>query len=303
MTSPLPRRDSATADSTELSFAGSTDCTTDCRFWNTVLTSTVTLRECSTAPGFSGSELAPAVGTIRSTYLAPKAVLDLISASTLLGRYSNVARIDLQLQLRQVGPTRICLGADGFDFADLDAAQLDLGAVLHDQPGPVGHQRERNGGSQRAGEQQGGQRAYRDDDHHQHRRPPDGIDLAPPRRVGHARHPDRWKLPDCPYTDSVMVSRMKTPAVIDSAHRAADRLADAGRATGHGVAVVGVNRHHGGGHRQRLDERPQQVGRLQEGVEVVVVDASRLPVDDRRAEPGRQERHQNGDSVDRVRPR
>ena len=29
------------------------------------------------------------------------------------------------------------------------------------------------------------------------------------------RHPDRWKLPDCPYTDSVMVNRMKTPAVID----------------------------------------------------------------------------------------
>ena len=30
-----------------------------------------------------------------------------------------------------------------------------------------------------------------------------------------ARHPDRWKLPDCPYTDSVMVNRMKTPAVIE----------------------------------------------------------------------------------------
>ena len=22
----------------------------------------------------------------------------------------------------------------------------------------------------------------------------------------HCRHPDRWKLPDCPYTDSVMVN-------------------------------------------------------------------------------------------------
>ena len=28
-------------------------------------------------------------------------------------------------------------------------------------------------------------------------------------------HPDRWKLPVCPSTDSVMVNRMKTPAVID----------------------------------------------------------------------------------------
>ena len=51
-----------------------------------MLTSTVTLRERSTAPGFSGSALAPSEGTMRSTYFAPKAVLDLISASTLLGR-------------------------------------------------------------------------------------------------------------------------------------------------------------------------------------------------------------------------
>src|SRR5882757_3288431 len=88
MRSPLPRTDSATADSTEFSFAGSMDWTTDCRFWNTVLTSTVTLRECSTAPGASGLELPPA-GTIRSTYFAPNAVPDLISASTSLGRYWN----------------------------------------------------------------------------------------------------------------------------------------------------------------------------------------------------------------------
>ena len=85
MTSPLPRTDSATADRIEFSFAGSTDWTTDCRFSNTVLTSTVTLRERTTDPGLSRSGLASA-GTIRSTYLAPNAVLDLISASRLLGR-------------------------------------------------------------------------------------------------------------------------------------------------------------------------------------------------------------------------
>src|SRR6476620_8066729 len=86
MTSPLPRTDSATADRIALSFAGSMDATTPCRLWNTVLTSTVTLRECTTEPGLSRWGLA-FVGTIRSTYLAPNAVLDLISASRLLGRY------------------------------------------------------------------------------------------------------------------------------------------------------------------------------------------------------------------------
>jgi hypothetical protein len=44
------------------------------------------------------------------------------------------------------------------------------------------------------------------------------IGSIPPRRgrswlIG--GQPDRWKLPDCPYTDSVMVKRMKTPAVIE----------------------------------------------------------------------------------------
>src|SRR6476646_11251532 len=87
MRSPLPRTDSATADGTAFSFAESTEWTTDCRFSNTVLTLTVTLRECSTAPGLRDSELAPSGGTMRSTYLAPNAVLDLISASTLLGRF------------------------------------------------------------------------------------------------------------------------------------------------------------------------------------------------------------------------
>src|SRR3981081_1627648 len=88
MRSPLPRTDSATADSTAFSFAGSMEWTTDCRFSNTVLTSTVTLRECNTAPDANGFGLGLS-GTMRSTYLAPNAVLDVISASTLLGRYWN----------------------------------------------------------------------------------------------------------------------------------------------------------------------------------------------------------------------
>ena len=60
--------------------------TTDCRFSKTVFTSTVTLRECKIAPGLSAVALGCS-GTIKSTYLDPKAVVDLISASRLLGRY------------------------------------------------------------------------------------------------------------------------------------------------------------------------------------------------------------------------
>ena len=86
--SPLPRNDCAKADKIAFSFAGSRAATTDCRFSKTVLTSTVTLRECSTAPGFSAVGLGWS-GTIRSTYLDPNAVVDLISASRLLGRYLN----------------------------------------------------------------------------------------------------------------------------------------------------------------------------------------------------------------------
>src|SRR3977135_4062664 len=86
--SPLPRTDCANADKIAFSFAGSRAWTTDCRFSKTVLTSTVTLRDWSTAPGFRGVWLGCS-GTIRSTYFDPNAVVDLISASTLLGRYLN----------------------------------------------------------------------------------------------------------------------------------------------------------------------------------------------------------------------
>ena len=103
MTSPLPRNDSATAESTAFSFAGSMACTTDCRFSNTVLTSTVTLRECSTEPGFSGSALAPprhdevdVLGAERGAGLD----LRLDVARQVL----ELARVDLQLQLRNGRP-------------------------------------------------------------------------------------------------------------------------------------------------------------------------------------------------------
>lgn len=89
MTSPLPRNDSATAESTELSFVGSITWTTDCRFSNTVLTSTVTFCDCSTAPDRRWPALGPLEGTFSSTYLAPNAVLDRICASTFPGNCAN----------------------------------------------------------------------------------------------------------------------------------------------------------------------------------------------------------------------
>ena len=61
------------------------------------------------------------------------------------------------------------------------------------------------------------------------------------------------------------------------AHRSAHGFADPGRAAGGGVAVVGVHQHDDDGHRDRLDERPDQVGRDQERVEVVVVDTVDWP--------------------------
>ena len=118
--------------------------TTDCRFWNTVLTSTVTLRECSTAPGLSGCGLA-SVRHDEIDVLGAEcgAGLDLrlddcsAGTGTVPGRSSGSASRDRHLRHRSAAPMDV-------DFADLDTAQLHLRAVLHDQPGPVGHQRERD---------------------------------------------------------------------------------------------------------------------------------------------------------------
>src|ERR1700754_3696 len=60
------------------------------------------------------------------------------------GQVSKGPGIHLEVQLREIGPAP-GVGSDGCDLADLDAAQLDLRAVLHAQTRPVGNQRERNG--------------------------------------------------------------------------------------------------------------------------------------------------------------
>ena len=212
--SPLPRTDSATAERIEFSLAGSMACTTACRFWKTVLTSTVTLRECSTAPGFEPvgagvrrNDQIDVLGAERGARLDLR--LDIAR------QVREWAGVDLQAQLRNA-PAAPVSAADIGDFADLDAAQLYLRAVLHHQTCPVGHQGQRDVAAQRAGEQHRGQRADRDD---RRQATPAPTRSGRSSRVGMSwsigRYPDRWKLPDCPYTDSVMVNRMKTPAVID----------------------------------------------------------------------------------------
>ena len=173
MTSPLPRRDSATADSTEFSFAGSMDCDHRLQVLEHGVDLDGHVAGVQHRAGLERLGPAPSAGTMRSTYLAPNAVLDLISASTLLGRYWNGPGSIFRFSDGEVAPL---VGADGADLADLDAAQLDLGAVLHDQAGPVGDQRERDERARCAGEQHGGQRAQRDDHQEQHGCIPDRID-------------------------------------------------------------------------------------------------------------------------------
>src|SRR5258708_6876047 len=129
---------------------------------------------------------------------------------------TEFVRIDFQLQLRKIRAGRISVGLHLRHFTDLDAAQLDLRVVFHDQTGPVGNDGERNGCLQRSFERHRGQRADRDDHQNEYRCPPNRVNPpAPPGLLAHSHPPDRWKLPDCPYTDSVIVSRINTPAVID----------------------------------------------------------------------------------------
>ena len=150
---------------------------------------------------------------MRSTYLAPNAVLDLISASTLLGRYWNGPGYIFSFSFEESQPP---------DSAPMDATSptwtpRNFTFAPFSMTRPALSETRVSGTklAQRPGEQQGGQRGQRRDHHEQHRCPPDGIDLSAPGCVCPFRHPDRWKLPDCPYTDSVMVNRMKTPAVIE----------------------------------------------------------------------------------------
>src|SRR5258708_32960096 len=60
-------------------------------------------------------------------------------------------RVNLQTQLRKIGPGRTWVRTDGRDFAYLDAAQLHLRAVLHDQAGPVADECAANGFPHRSG--------------------------------------------------------------------------------------------------------------------------------------------------------
>src|SRR6201997_3900914 len=86
MASPLPRNASASAVSTALSLVTSILFSTVTKFWNTVFTSVVTLRDSTTAPAVSRFGLG-SVGVSRSTYLAPNAVVAVILAATLAGMY------------------------------------------------------------------------------------------------------------------------------------------------------------------------------------------------------------------------
>ena len=85
-------------------------------------------------------------------YLDPNAVVDLISASTLLGRY-----------LKGPGSIFNCSRAD-FTSVPIDATvptctprSFTFRAVFHHQTRPVRHQRERDVGVEGAGERRGGE--------------------------------------------------------------------------------------------------------------------------------------------------
>src|SRR4051812_33691815 len=83
------------------------------------------------------------------------------------------------------------------------------------------------------------------------------------------------------------------------AYRTPDRLAHAGRSALRREAVIGVHQHDHDRYRDRLNERPDHVGGIEEGVEVVVVHAGALPVDGDRAGPRGEEGHHDGDAVQR----
>src|SRR5699024_10737742 len=83
------------------------------------------------------------------------------------------------------------------------------------------------------------------------------------------------------------------------AHRVAHGHAHPGRTARGVVAVVGVHQHDHHRHRDRLQERPEDVHRLQEGREVMIVDARRLTVDDHGGEAAGQERGAHRQRVQR----
>ena len=149
-------------------------------------------------------------GTIRSTYLAPNAVLDLISASTLLGRYWNGSESifkckDARLESLPMELTSPIWTPRNFTLAPFSMTRPALsetkvsGTLSRSVP-----ENSRTVIVDSATITRSSTGAHQI-----------GSIFPAPGRVVHPRHPERWKLPDCPYTDSVMVSRMKTPAVMD----------------------------------------------------------------------------------------
>ena len=151
-----------------------------------MLTSTVTLRECSTAPGLSGWGLA-FVGHDQVDVLGAECGAGLDLRLDVARQVLEGFGVDLQAQLGRPHlrhPSALRCS----HFADLDTAQLHLRAVLHDQAGPVGDQRERDERSRNVPENSTAVSATERDDHHQQNRcPPDGVDSVASGRVGH-RH-------------------------------------------------------------------------------------------------------------------
>src|ERR1700683_2683312 len=88
---------------------------------------------------------------------------------------TEFAWIDFQLQLRKIRAGRISVGLNLRHFTDLDATQLDLRVVFHDQTGPVGNDGERNGVLQRSFARHCGERAAPDDHQNEYRCPPNWI--------------------------------------------------------------------------------------------------------------------------------
>src|SRR6478752_700755 len=80
-------------------------------------------------------------------------------------------------------------------------------------------------------------------------------------------------------------------------HRAPDSLPHSGRPTARGEAVIGMYQHDRHRHGDALNERPKQVGGVQERSEVMVVDPCRLTIENRRAQTRGPERCQHADAV------
>src|SRR3984893_5221826 len=255
-----PRTPSASAANTALIFCGSIWCRTSTRSWKTVLTSVATLRDCTTCP--RASRLAVGwSGGIRSTYLAPSTVVALICAPIFAGMYwiSSGSMSSCRLTLspwRLIAATwptctpRIFTFAPGFITSPARSAANVMGTDPCSLPAnramlkPISPTTTTTSS---AVHHNGWTRASPDlrfivlSGHVEVAAA--AVDGQRHEQDHHGRHHQR-----CP-------------------HRAPDGVADTGGPAGGGVAVIGVHQHDHDCHRKRLEERPDQVGRDQEGVE------------------------------------